>query len=197
MRNSKPISIFNFSHPQSNLPAIRAGSVSESTFAAAFAKSYWLSASRMHSGTSRTQMCFAREIPVNGLGIADLVTVAWNPTQMHQFPTHRDAVPEMNLSTVRAFELKLENWKKGLMQAYRYKFFSDSSILVLPNSNLTAALKSIDVFAQLRVGLWSYNMETGCIRSYLTPRPARPEDNKHRMIAILRVLEAVTAEPIA
>ncbi len=197
MRTSRPISVFSFSHPQSNLPAIKAGSAAESMFAAAFTESYWRNASRVHSGSSKTQMYFAREIPVSGLGIADLVSVAWNPEKGLRFSFHEDGAPEQSHSTVRAFELKLDNWKKGLMQAYRYKFFSDSSILVLPSEKLSPALKHIDAFFNLQVGLWGYNQDSGCIRSHFTPRPARPENEKYRVLALRRVFESATAEPAA
>jgi hypothetical protein len=195
MRNSKSISVFSLNHPQSNLPAIKAGSVPESVFAEGFTESYWRAASRVHSGTSKTQMCFAREIPVNGLGIADLVSVAWNPDKELHVSGDSAKLPELKRPTVRAFEMKLDNWKKGLMQAHRYSFFSDSSILVLPSDRIGTAVDHIDLFIKLQVGLWSYNPASGSIRQYYTPRPVRPENGKHRGLVLQRVWESATAEP--
>jgi len=86
--------------------------------------------------------------------------------------------------TVRAFEVKLSDWRRGLMQAHRYSFFSDAAILVIPDSKLPLAKKSLPTFRSLNVGLWGYNEISKAITKVLTPRPKRPAPNGHRAKAI-------------
>ena len=127
----------------------------------------------------------AREVPVNGFGIADLVTVSWEMTF--------DSWPQTGMSgalrpTVRAFEFKLSNWRKGMMQAHRYRFFADVAVLVLPTPNLAVAEPWISTFQKLNVGLWGFNEMTGAISPIITPRPRMPAGRGHREKAINRVL---------
>jgi hypothetical protein len=48
-----------------------------------------------------------------------------------------------------AFELKLRDWRKGLVQAYRYRYFCDSSIVVIPNDVAQRASQRLELFASL------------------------------------------------
>lgn len=52
-----------------------------------------------------------------------------------------------------AIELKLKDWKGGLYQAYRYKWFSDVSYLALYHRHSTQAKKNLHLFEQYNVGL--------------------------------------------
>jgi hypothetical protein len=52
-----------------------------------------------------------------------------------------------------AIEAKVSDWKKGLMQAMRYKNFADKSYLALYESHLRVARNNLDVFKTLNIGL--------------------------------------------
>ena len=52
-----------------------------------------------------------------------------------------------------AIEAKLKNWKRALNQAYRYKWFSEKSFVLLPEENISPANKNIDLFKKMNVGL--------------------------------------------
>jgi hypothetical protein len=68
-----------------------------------------------------------------------------------------------------AFELKLRDWRKGIVQAYRYRYFCDRSIVVLPRDVADRASKRLELFASLDVGLWSFDPDTDVIAKYFTP----------------------------
>jgi len=86
--------------------------------------------------------------------------------------------------TVRAFEFKLSDWRKGLMQAHRYKFFSNVSVLVLPKHKMKSVAPEIDIFRRLRVGLWGFSPEKGTIVCLYTPRPIKQPVPKYGERAI-------------
>ena len=77
-----------------------------------------------------------------------------------------------------AFELKLRDWRKGIVQAYRYRYFCDRSIVVLPGDVADRASKRLELFASLDVGLWSFDPDTNVITKYFKrERPeVRPRD---------------------
>jgi len=52
-----------------------------------------------------------------------------------------------------AIEAKLKNWRRALNQAYRYKWFAESSFVFLPRENIAPAYKNIELFKQMNVGL--------------------------------------------
>ena len=93
--------------------------------------------------------------------------------------------------TVRAFEFKLSNWRKGMMQAHRYKYFSHASILVLPRHKLTLVKPRLEIFRKLRVGLWGFTPETGSISCVYTPRPKQQYIAKHGRKAIQLATQAI------
>ena len=54
---------------------------------------------------------------------------------------------------VISFELKLTNWRGALMQAFRYRSFSDYSYVVLPEETAIKALEHLEMF--IRYGHWA------------------------------------------
>lgn len=52
-----------------------------------------------------------------------------------------------------AIEAKLKDWKRALHQAYRYKWFSERAFVCLPSKTSGAAVKNIQRFVELGVGL--------------------------------------------
>jgi hypothetical protein len=169
-------------NPQLNLSARVARQNPEAKFAEQFAMAYRDRFRKIHSGTSKWKTLFVREVPVFGNGIPDLLALSWSRDRAVDLSTCLD-LEKLN-PTVRAFEFKLSNWRKGLMQAHRYNFFSHVSILVLPNHKMKPVASQIEIFHKLRVGLWGFSPETGAITHFYTPRPIKQQIAKHGERAI-------------
>ena len=165
----------DFHHPQQNLT--ENGKIRESPeadFVAHFAKAYQSQFSQIHSRTSRKETLFVREVPVSSNGIADLLVLSCAASST---PSNSFSLPLAEVApTIRAFEFKLSNWRNGMMQAHRYKYFSHASILVVPKIKLKSVKPQLELFKTLRVGLWGFEPETGSIICLYTPRP------KHQII---------------
>lgn len=94
-----------------------------------------------------------REFSVQGLGIADFLWIEKN-----------NKAPR-----ILAFELKLKNWQKGMMQAYRYSFFSDESYLVVPDKTAGIILDRLDHFREMNIGLIGFEEDTHRFTVYQLP----------------------------
>lgn len=193
MTASSMIGTCNFAQPRANFGPRWTVSNAEENLARSFARDYDSKYSLVHSGSPKMCRIFAHEVPVNGFGIADLVTVSW-ATSGPSFSPLQALCDEPHIQpTVRAFEMKLSDWRRGFMQAHRYRFFADVAILVIPADRLPA-VSSLDTFKSLHVGLWGYNESSKSITKVYTPRPKRPAGNGHREKAIARVFSAVTQD---
>ena len=142
----------------------------EEELAVAFCSKYYESFSKIHS--TNDACLFLREFPILSLGIADLAAV-----------TFEENIPKR----IRSFEFKISDWKGGLNQASRYKFYSDVSVLVMPHNKIKMASENLDTFKRFNVGLWSYNMKTGSIKSHFTPRPKKQFYEKYRSKAVKKI----------
>ena len=80
-----------------------------------------------------------------------------------------------------AIEAKLKDWKKGLKQAYRYKWFAEYSFVVLDEHYSKPALKNIDIFEKYNVGLASMSV-CGKLTRHFNPTPQPPLDPKMQML---------------
>lgn len=99
-----------------------------------------------------------REMYINGLGIADIVSV---------FTGSRKVV-------LHAFEMKIKDWRKALAQAYRYKYYANSSYVVLPPDVAVKARQSLPVFRAINVGLWAFDKEKNIIKKIYNPKKDNP-----------------------
>ena len=178
-----------FHHPQNNLRAGQNGRPGpEAEFASLFARSYQRRFVRTHPGTTKPRTLFIREVPVHGNGIADLMVLSWRGDGSTEAGGRLD-LAELD-PTIRAFEIKMADWRSGLMQAHRYRYFSHVSLLVLPRDKLGLAKTHIDLFRALRVGLWGFDPESRAILTAYTPRPKRQHIEKHRQRALQMALQA-------
>lgn len=134
---------------------------------------------RWFGSLSDKQVIAIRELPVPGSGIADFVVIK----------KHDSRKTDQLKTTVQAFEFKIKNWRKGLMQAHRYKYFSNSSILVVPADTIKSAQKSIDLFKQLGVGLWAFNVSSGAVTKKFTPRSKKIVDVKRAAYVLDKAFE--------
>ncbi len=188
-----------FYEPHRNLPNRKAGNGREARFARQFAGAYAAHFRQVHPRSAHNAVAVAREIPANGYGIADCVAVSWSLSRFrsgdrliaaNQFFSH--ARP-----TLRAFEVKLHDWRQALRQANRYRFFAHVPIVVLPDEKSGPALAQIDTFRLLNVGLWSFDPAANHITAHFTPRRTRPQDIRQTLRAVALVALASKALPVS
>lgn len=80
-----------------------------------------------------------------------------------------------------AIEAKLKNWKRALMQAYRYRWFAEYSYVVLDAHFSKPAIKNQSWFEKYNVGLATINTSGELIRHY-NPIKQKPFDIKMQML---------------
>ena len=78
-----------------------------------------------------------------------------------------------NILYAVAFELKLKDWKKGLIQAFRYKAYANSSFVVIDERFVCKAKENISAFRRAQVGLVSYSIDSQ-FRVIFNPKPRKP-----------------------
>lgn len=160
-----------------NLPRSSSEKRGESNFLAKFEKAY-LDAEQQK--LSRKNLASGREFALNGFGRADVLFMAWkHPTSSGDFT----ALSLKSLS-ITAIEGKISDWRKGLMQASRYRFFANRALLVLPPEVCSVAAEYLNTFRDLNVGLWQFSPDTRVIRKLFTPRHGRPLNSKAREKAL-------------
>lgn len=201
------IPIVKFYEPRKNLP----GKTSipendESRFAITFARTYLNHFESLHHKTTKTSIACAREIQINGFGIADFVVIAWDATRLPVCRRGREEKTskfdsELFLTSarpiMRAFEFKLSNWRRALMQASRYKFFANVSIVVLPIEKCGLPLKYLNTFKKVHVGLWGFDENSNRIVTHFTPKPNKPIDSRYQLLAVKLVASASKSLPIS
>lgn len=101
-------------------------------------------------------------------GIPDHVAVFWK----------RDVLGR-RITRTFAFEVKRNNWRQGLMQAYRYASFADYSFVVLDHSYIHRALAYLEEFRNANIGLLSVRVDGECFW-HLRPRYRLPYSNHMR-----------------
>jgi hypothetical protein len=188
-----------FYEPHRNLPASKAGKGREARFVRQFAHAYATQFRQLHPRSADNVVAVAREIPANGYGIADCVAVSWKPSNLRSAEARVE--PNRFLSrarpTLRAFELKLNDWRRALLQANRYRFFAHVPIVVLPAEKCALALAHLPTFRLLGVGLWSFAAATGRILAHFTPHRSRPRDLRQALRALGLVARASKALPVS
>src|SRR5271163_134860 len=120
---------FKQRRPRRNLPVALARKRGESNFVSTFSKAYVESVAFIGIG--------GREFALPGFGIADFVWISWRN------PVNPDGGSALSIEQhkLTAFEMKLSDWRKGLAQAYRYTYFADLTLVVLP-PDLAAVAKA-------------------------------------------------------
>lgn len=189
-----PIPKYRFHEPRHNLPGRKGTATAEDRFTIAFMREYFSRNCAIHRRSTKNRMAFAREIPVNGYGIADLLVVAWDDSPEESYDDLEDFIRYERPRT-RAFECKMIDWRKAMTQAVRYRFFANQAIVILPDSISHRALPYIETFRKIRVGLWSFNIQLGRITTYHTPRPSKPISERYHLQAI-RVLKLASKQAL-
>lgn len=83
-----------------------------------------------------------------------------------------DSVGRPQLRTV-AFEIKLNDWKRALSQAYRYRAFAQCSYVVIDDAYVDRALAALDRFVASNIGLISVSYYEE-VSIHFRPRPMSP-----------------------
>jgi len=178
-------------NPRKNLPSKISRKNKERDFTLSFARAYIPNIKSLHPRTKKTDVKYAREIPINGCGIADFVAVYWNQKNGNKNSPLSDIdISQIDSPVIRAFELKISDWQRAMMQAHRYRYFANSSIVVLHSAKLKNALEYVDTFKKINVGLWAFNPKSNKIITCYTPRPRNPLEPKYKPMAIELVVRA-------
>ncbi len=112
-----------------------------------------------------------REFALDGFGRADLVWLAWEANANNGDFSALALKKRLRLT---AIEGKMSDWRKGLHQAFRYRYFAHRSLLVLPLHTANVASHFLPTFRRLRVGLWGFDPTTGRLKKWFTPRSRTP-----------------------
>jgi hypothetical protein len=129
---------------------------------------------------------------LQGYGIPDLITCAWSTPQNQATLFSLEALRrELQRQLLTAFEIKLRYWRKGIVQAYRYRYFCDRSIVVLPRDVVDKASKRLELFQSLDVGLWSFDPDTDVIIKFFTPQQGMARNLEARNKAIELILNKI------
>jgi hypothetical protein len=155
----------------------------ESNFLRAFERAYL-----ENSGTASIA---AGEFGLAGYGIADLIWIAWKPDGIGEDFTACALEKQLKRRQLFAFEAKLKDWRKALQQAFRYRYFADKAIVVLPTENSFAAKTHIETFKQFDIGLWTFNRSTGRIYKCFTPSGVSAINREAREKAIALISSKV------
>jgi hypothetical protein len=197
MRATTPvIAMLLRNHPRKNFPRHLAAKRGESNFVLAFGRAY--TAKAMAKIKLRKSMA-ARELRVEGFGIADFIWVSWQSNENQNEGSGMGMSPSKRCKkkTLLAFELKIRDWRKALGQAYRYRYFADAAFAVLPPQAAESARRFIETFKSLEVGLWSFDKSTGAIKKFYSPRVKVPMSERARARAVASLAHRLKAQPIA
>jgi len=185
-----------FREPERNLPGRSPRTATaEVRFTIQFARAYMAQHVTLHHGTEKSEIACARQVAINGFGIADMLTVAWRAPEKGRNHSSDVHFLRAERPTIRAFEVKLNNWRKGMTQAHRYRYFANVAILVLPVESCTNARTLLRTFRKIRVGLWGFDPHSGRIVTHFTPRPCSAMEPKCQQRALELVAKTTRALP--
>jgi hypothetical protein len=159
-----------------NLPAKSSRRRGESNFLRRFERAYLLRA--------RSAGLIAGEFSIHGYGVADLIWIGWTSSDTESEFTAISLERILSRRQLFAFEAKLKDWQRALKQAFRYRYFADKAIVVMPIANASAAISNLDIFRQLEVGLWTFDAKTDSIREHFTPTRVQALNSAARKKAI-------------
>src|SRR3989339_2290445 len=153
-------------HPRRNLPIVSSRRRAENQFSRAFQRAFVAS--------QKSQGVGGHEFEANGYGIADFVWAAFATTR--SLTVSRTSEPFLGKTKLMALEMKLNDWSRAIQQAYRYTYFADQSIVVLPTTAAKVARRQLALLREMRVGLWGFDKCNGQIVKYFTPRTHCPRN---------------------
>ncbi len=168
---SSPAAIeFGAFNPRRNLPAAVARKRGEANFVGSFHRTFAAVCEGKGGG--------GRHFELAGYGIADFVWMDFARDGTRK----NDRAPLLT-----AFEMKLKDWRRALSQAYRYSYFSDRAIVVLPTDVANRAAVHLDTFRRLGIGLWGYEPKTERLDMRFTPTDTKAKSPAAREKAVGRI----------
>lgn len=158
----------------------------ESNFVLAFGKAY---IAKNHAASKPTRCRVGREVPISGFGIADFVWVAWQDKHCNEegHAVAGNNLANSNKAVISAFEMKLKDWPRGLAQATRYRFFANTSFLVLPTQQANAAYKCRQAFKAAGVGLIAFDSTKGTFRTLLRSTVSHPHSSRAHQLLLAQI----------
>lgn len=86
-----------------------------------------------------------------------------------------------------AFEMKLKNWKRALVQAFKYASFAHYSYVVMDHCYVKRAVRNLQMFERSNIGLISVSTE-GNVRVHLRPKFKAPYSDhlKRRLVSNIK-----------
>lgn len=82
-----------------------------------------------------------------------------------------------------SFEFKLENWRRALNQAKRYRAFSHRVYVVMPSDRIHRAKPWVELFRTFNIGLIAHNAD-GTSKRVVTSRKREPNSSPHFIQAL-------------
>lgn len=89
-------------------------------------------------------------------------------------------------ATIVSFELKLKNWKRAALQAFRYRSFSHLCYVVMDEKSKDVASRNIELFKQYNIGLATFAPDTG-LQIFFMPQIKAPFSEKQSQ----KILDAI------
>ena len=176
---------FKSPSPRRNLPRRTSRKRGESNFLRAFEYAYV-------SQHCRERQVTWQDFSLEGYGIADLVMFSWSRPDNGGAAFSVEQLRQRLLRRrLTAFEIKLSDWRKGLIQAYRYRYFCDRAIVVLPERAARIAESNFSLFRSLEIGLWTFDTASHVIRKRFTPSNTQARNSLARQKAIEAILAKV------
>lgn len=151
-----------------NLPAHTGRRRGEANFVGAFLKAFMEKA--------KDDSWCGRHFAVAGCGVADCIVFRLKKTRSGRAKPH-----------LVAFEAKLFDWRKALAQAFRYRYYADSAIVMLPASAAKAAMRNREAFERCGVGLWTFNTRSGAVCHRIAAVTRAPLNTRKREQALLLI----------
>ena len=163
---------FRAFNPRRNLPESIRRKRGEANFVGAFHRNF--------VNEMQGQGVGGRHFEMAGYGIADFVWM--------DFGLDGSAKSgQTDAMVLTSFEMKLKDWRRACSQAYRYSYFSDRSIIVLPPAVADCAEQHLPFFKQMGIGLWSFEPKTKKIEKRFTPKASKAKNFAARTNAIARI----------
>jgi len=189
--DSSLILTFDFYNPRRNLPKKIAAKRGESNFVGRFERAYTEQGTRPGIGS--------RHFAISGYGIADFLWISSppSPSRCSRVRSSREEwIRAFQEEMLTAFEMKLHDWRKALQQAYRYSYFADRSVVVMPVSCRDRIEPARGTFERLNIGLWVLDPEQGQIVKIVTPEPAKAKNPRMREKALDLILRKLKLRSI-
>jgi len=134
------------------------------------------------------------DLDLPGYGIPDLIWISWHGNFGNEGATalsYESLEKRLRERRLCAFELKVSDWRKALLQAQRYRYFADRSMVIVPASVAAKAKLHIASFKSSKVGLWGIDSKARRIYKYYTPTGTKPFNLEAKQKLAIRILKGL------